>query len=716
MSRPSTSLSWWVLACALLVAAIWPLAGAGPVGEDFRALAEAARLADGGLGTRALFAMESTDGRPLAAFSLVVSHSLWCPDGFWTTGAVAAVRLENLLLAIVTALCLGRFLARVLYPWAGEDQARAAARAAAVLFAVHPLTLPAVAAVAARGELLGAAFGAAAALAFLRGRQERRAAPIAAAAALTAAAVASAESSWLIPAALALAEYVSAHRHRPGAQRLRTAGTTALAYTAGVAVVGVVLDGFGGEWRPLGIERSLALFASPVGALRALAASFEKLGLSILPTNAAGLGAFGFVLAGALLLTAMQPALRAARSAPRLWVSALIVWVAAILVVVFTRADLRVVPGDLSAAPSLLPATIVMAAGLATASTALSGRRRHVIPAVVALGLCVLARSDAICLRAAGAVADDLARPLRAAAGTPHLLVVDAPRTAGGRAPLPAEVAWVVDPSFGGPAEHGLVRALEAATLPVLAADPLFDRLRAEGLALLLPRDLAPEGAQLEEVGGGWLLARPSASDDAGGARLWREEGRSPDLELASPSIRGLRATARPGARADEPPLVRWDAGSDPVRRAAAQGVWLRGADGPLAAFDLDRRSSWLLAGRVRRVWFEGELSSLVQARLAEWAPQIAGVDEPVEVDGAWTFQPDWVAVERGLHEATTFALVFFDPHGLRHRELACPRNGELLVAAGAASALECEGGVVWFLEQRVGGVVVARSRGERGR
>ncbi|MDP6540077.1 MAG: hypothetical protein QF903_07645 [Planctomycetota bacterium] len=716
MSGLPTRIVWWAVACALLAFAVWPLAGAGPVGEDFRALAEAAHLVEGGVGPRALFAMESAGGRPLTALSLAASRWLWCPDGVWTELGVGFVRAENLLIAVVTALCLGRFLARLLLPWSGEEQARAAARAVALLFAVHPLTLPAVAAVAARGELLGAAFGTAAAWAFLRGRQEKRAGPIFAAAVLTAAAVACAESAWLIPASMGLAELVSAHRQRPGGQRLRTALTTLAAYTAGVAAVGVVLDGFGGEWRPLAIERSLAMFATPGGALRALGASFEKLGLSILPTNAAGLGAFGFVLAGALLLTALQPALRAARSAPRLWVAALIVWVVAILVVVVTRADVRVVPGELSAASSLLPATTVMAVGLAIAATALSGRRRRILPAVVGLGLCVLTHADARSLREAGAAADDLAGPLRDAALTPNVLVLDAPASVGGRAPLPADLAWVVDPSFGGPADPGAVRAIAAATLPVLAADPLFDGLRREGLALLLAAESAPVGAAVETVGGDWSLSPIAAPDEQGAVRLWREEGRSPDLELTGPSAGSLRATARPGARAEQVPVVRWDAGSEPVRSGTLAGVWLRGADGPVAAFDLDRHLPWLLAGTVRRVWFEGELSALVQARLAQDPPRIPGADEPLESGGTWTFQPDWTAVERGLEGTAAFALVLFEPHALRHRELVCRRNGELLVAKEPEGSFGPREGVVWFLEQRVGGVVVARSRGERGR
>jgi len=45
----------------------------------------------------------------------------------------------------------------------------------------------------------------------------------------------------------------------------------------------------------------------------------SQLGLLILPGNPEVLGATGLVLAGAAFLLAMQPALLAARSAPRLW-------------------------------------------------------------------------------------------------------------------------------------------------------------------------------------------------------------------------------------------------------------------------------------------------------------------------------------------------------------------------------------------------------------
>ena len=149
------------------------------MGEDFQVLDDASRIAwpaengeeRGGLGE--LLRVHGQDERPLAALSLVLTSRLWTEGGEWTPRAVFSLRLENLALLLLAAVGISRFLRRMLEPWSGREQARAASHAARVLVALHPLAAAAVASASARGDLLGAALAAFAANMFLRGRQER---------------------------------------------------------------------------------------------------------------------------------------------------------------------------------------------------------------------------------------------------------------------------------------------------------------------------------------------------------------------------------------------------------------------------------------------------------------------------------------------------------------------------------------------------------------
>ena len=108
-------------------------------------------------------------------------------------------------------------------------------------------------------------------------------------------------------------------------------------------------------------------------------------------------------IAGIIAAVAVQPALVAARSAPRLWTWLIVAWFVSITFSDLPQALVRVHPEDLTHAQALFPAAAVMSVGLAVASTALSGVRRHVLPLTVALGLAILAHANALPWAAASA-------------------------------------------------------------------------------------------------------------------------------------------------------------------------------------------------------------------------------------------------------------------------------------------------------------------------
>jgi len=697
-----------------------PLSGSGVIGSDSRVLAGAARVAwpelraEGEDLRAALAGVHGARGRPLAALALGATSWMWSERGRWSDEVLLALRLENLVLLLFAAFFLGRFVEHLLLPWTASDQAGAAGLAATLVLSVHPLSLAAVASAAARADLLGAVLATGAGFAFLRGRQERRYGLVFLAAALTAACAAATELAWLVPPALALCEHVSARRYRARAVRRRTALTTLVAFGGCVALEAALLSRVGAAWRPHELARTLSALASPEPALRALAQGFERLGVLVLPVNAAGLGAPGFVLAALLLLLVLQPALRAARSAPRFWAAVLVAWTVAAVATALYRADVRVQPGDMSGAAGLFPAALVMAMGLAVAATALTGRRRIVLPALTGLGLCVLAHADALCFaqsaRAAGALADDLRAARAAHADAAHVLALDPPGLVAGRLALERDLAPLLDPAWTGAAARATpvrARGLSAVAFLALAREPEMSALRAEGLVLLLPARLL-DG----ERGAGRVAVRVPAAGAEKGAGQWREEGRSPPLDLDPFDTLALRVVARPGATAGAPPVAAWEARSALVPGGALAGAWLRGADGPVALFDLGRSLPWLLGERARRVWLEGELTAIVLARALPREPPLAGVTEPAVDGDDWLFEPAWAELARPRAGEPDFVLALLDPELYDYEELACQQVGERLVARAAAGFAAGRARVAWSLEQRVGGVVVARAGG----
>jgi hypothetical protein len=723
-----------VLVILLMAFATSPRRTVGPVGTDPGVLAEAATVlwpvdspwGDGPWSTEALYGMRAAAERPLAGASLALSAWLHTDRGVWKQHTASLLRVENHLLLLVAAWAAGRFARRMLIPWCGRDQARAAGLAITVLAAVHPLTLEAASPLAARGDLLGVALGALAALLFLRGRQERRHDQVLAAGVLAIAASFASPLALFLAPLLAVAEATSARRHRPSFLRWRTSLTTAIAFG-----IGVLLESIPRAWvmsRPLteaiasglGSLGSGAAAAPQLGAAAAMGLGVEKLGLVLLPVNLDAVGAGGYGLAGILLLLALQPALVAARSAPRLWGWILVGWIVALVVTEAARLGVRVHPTDLSQATILLLPTLVIVTGLGLCSTALSGSRRIVLPALLVLGYAALSHANANGWRGTAEEVDVLAGDLRDAARLhgwdATYFVVDPPGIVEGH-----DLAAPAVPALLRGVEQGVrtdVRALDGAALFAFLRTPEFAEVRARGLILLLP---PAHGSRTR-------TATKVAAPQPAGPAVWREEGRSPQGVRPNPfETLALRVVARAEADTTDPPVMRWRGQAAGAPEGMTTGVWLEGEHGPVAVFDLTGQLSWLAGGRLRRIWFDGPLAKIASAALLPDVPPPTGVDpagvEPKSAGADWTFALNPRTWPRSLGAGErTWALGLFAPFSMEYVEVPVQRaqDGRSLRAVGAAAAAEilrAEAGepdapLYWSLDFRIAGATVARQNG----
>ncbi|MEM7516276.1 MAG: hypothetical protein AAF368_05050, partial [Planctomycetota bacterium] len=461
-----------------------------------------------------------------------------------------------------------------------------------------------------------------------------------------------------LPPALAAAEMTSARRYRPLQTRLRTAVTTLVVFTGAITLESLVRHALadGGAVLPDWVQ-SFAVLGQGGDARRALAYAAEKIGVLLFPVNTHGVGLFSYLLAGALLLAALQPVLVAARSAPRLWTWVAVLFAAALFFSVLPEALVRVHPKDWANARALFPGAAVMAVGLAVAGTSLSGTRRMGIPIFLAIGCAVLAQGNARPFeRAAGAVRDlsmDVEEARAEHGYDLPVLVIEPQRFVGGldavRPTLPAllDSAFLTrraDPDVR-PANPPSLRGLSFDAFRLYSRTSEFAQLRAEGVILVYPRALLEEGvvegtvlanppkpererAAVHRLSSRLTEAVPGDSQDSG-TRLWRGEGRSPVLDLDPFERRSLRVRAMPDTALD-PPIAEWRSRSELAVRGRMEGVWSKRADGSdLALFDLERSLPWLAGGRLRRVWFEGALATLFSAELLEEAPTLVGLAAP---------------------------------------------------------------------------------------
>ena len=726
MSKRARVAGLWVLVLLFAAVVYGPFFDEGPLGGDGESFVEASQMAwselrPAGVEGDSWFKDRWVAGaRPLALASLGLSSRLWTDGGLWSQTAISMLRLENLLLLLLCAYFAGRAVERLLEPWCSDEQATMAGCATRLLLIAHPLCVPTVSAAGSRGDLLGAVLATAALFAFLQGRQKHRHSLIAVALVLSVICAFATQAAYLLPGWIAVAEFLSARRHRSVPARARTALTTLIVFGAAVLIDAGLRVAAGGLGSPEAVTVSLDMLGDPQGFWVALGWGFERIGLAILPVNVEGLGAWGYVFAGVLLAVVLQPALHAARSAPRLWTGVISAWVVAMALAGLYRADLRVYPSDLTNASVLLPAALVMSIGVGVAATALSGKRRVLMPIAIAVGYAVLAQGEAQSLkdatraterlRAALAPALDMHPPVQ------HVLLVDEPQMVKGHAVMGDSLDWIFDPAFTRRAVNApavpSARSTSADGFRALVRESQFDHMREQGLVL----SLTPQGEQERRL---LRLAAPDTADapGAGEAITWRDDGRSPVLDLDPLVYRALTVQARPGTPTGRPPRLGWRVSNEQRETGSCTGVWIRGADGPIAVFDLAKQRGWLLGGRARRLWFEDELASPIHAQLTRDLPPLAGVTAPdAKAAEDWIFDPDLDALPEPLDGDAYAELVLFDLGSFLHRRLEVEEDGGRWRVRGAKTLVrhweKLPEGLTWTLEWGTDDGCLARNRG----
>ncbi|MFT5286054.1 MAG: hypothetical protein ACI8TQ_002222 [Planctomycetota bacterium] len=676
-----------------------------------------------------LFAVEGGEGWFLSGLSLAVSRRLWGLPG--ADGVVPiGYRLENLFLLGLCAVGLHRFLRRMLMPWLGSEQAAAASRTAAALLFLHPLGAATIVSLNGRGDLLSFLFFIWTAAAFLRGRQDRKVPLTALAFGGTLLACLSGDLGLWLPLFLAFAEFVSSHRYRKRRDRLRTAGTTIIIY-GGALVIAVFLRVFETGVGPVpGLNESLASVDNPIDAAQLALSAVEKLGVLILPVSSHGPGMFGTALAGLLFLFAMQPALVAARSAPRLWGWLLFCWFVALVIAGMNGLDTRVHPGHLGTSRILFGASAVMCVGLGVAVTAVSGLAAQLRPLILVVGFAVLARGNAVPWVAAGQWLTELRHDIMDArerhGRDADVLLVDPLESVHGIDPLRSRsngLDWVLHPEFTG--EHLSIPTSSKATTEsgflALAREPEFEQLRDKGLLVVFATDTYEEN----RVGPIRQSKLVTASVGNRGTRSWRRESRSPDLDLDSLSIGALQLSLTVGSELPTEALeLGWRARYPLELELASKGAWWTDDPVAQATCDLSASLAWRLSGQVRRVWIETALSGIGEVELLNALPTLGSKVEPEALGDDWAFRlnpPESLArsissTERGGR----WVIGLLDLESLAFVEIAAKvkPSGTIHVQGAAGwvrDVVTTTGGpVAWLLEYRVNNVAVARSRGRR--
>lgn len=610
-----------------------------------------------------------------------------------------AVRIAGCLLVALLALVAASVARRVLRPFTVESVAQAAGEASALYVAAHPLVVAAAARPKAHADLLGCALLALSLALLLRARQSRVPLQLPLAAAYGFCAALLSPTARVLPLLYALAEYGAGPRPRKLSARLRSA---LLAFVAAVALV--VCGELLGRWLSGGDPlRFVVQQGAEGGALRWL----ETLGFVYFPAHQ-GTGVWGGVAAAVVWLLAIEPLLRAARSAPRLWGKLLLAAFAAAIVALPWSSGAQPA-GRLDGAETLAAAGASIAVALAIATTAISGLRRTLLPVVGVLCLGWLARAAAADMADAARAADALEARLEAESrGVLELLVVDPPREHAGF-PL-----WRDSIAERGPVKQtgqdkqtgqppaARIRAVDGRDLGRVLRSPGFAAARRDGAAVL-----RPEGSARR------VPFAAGASDSA----VWRGEGRSPLLELDPLAAVHVRVLTLPGTAAEDAPSMGWRGVDDQPSNLRASGLWGLVDGAPVAIFDMSAVAGWSEARILRRAWFEAPLTTLKSAEIQPRPPYSAapplvdGDDWRVEsVDESW--QPS-----RGAAECRAVALT---RDGLALVERPLLRDGDGWRARGMESELRRRlrrgEEFDWWIERFVDGTVAGGCSGSASR
>jgi hypothetical protein len=679
MSR-GRSLLLHVAAGAILTGfALAPLWRAGLVGADL-----------------ALFPADGSRVVGLSALgnaSLELTRSLFGTPSFQPDLAVRALRAENALYLFLACLVFSALLRRTLRAWLGDEVGFAAQRAAVVLLPLHPWCVLAVASASARGELLGLFFAALSAFSFLRARQEGEQRWFVASLALALAAGWASSETWLLAPLCGILEWIVARRHRSALARVRTTVTT----LAGFAAATLVPQWLSG--RPVLLPELDA---------EALADWLTGLGRVLVPLHPSEADLARAALAGAALLLVLQPALVAARSAPRTWGRFALAWGLLILVCLLpaplgaARAS-----ADLASLRWLCAPALCLGAACATAATAHSGWKRASFPWILALALLALdrpiVRAWPAATRCLEALVGEIARqtPPRAA----EFVLLSPPREERGLQLVPEALAsrWLARAAG---LERELVLA-DSAQLSAWAASASFP-----GEVFVLQPSSSPEAPFLADVLPATRGVQRRASADE--RQSWRETRGSHTVRDIDPQwLRCVRVRLRPDAAHSGRPRIAWHS-EDGAPSATAQGVWIEGGDAPVALFDLARDPRWLLCGRVRSIWFEGPEPEGPLWEALPALPEPALAEAPREQSGRWSARLSATQPAESAAPGLTWQLALFDPRTLESQTLAgrLAPGGELEFPAPAEWSGRA--GLEWSLEARLGKACVARISGRR--
>ncbi len=710
-------------------------------GRDWRVLSALASSAHGSASWfGASSDIDADGGHPLGVASLALSLRLWGHSGDLPRAMLIPARLENLALIVATAIASALAVRRFFVPWTGSEQASAAGWSAGILFAVHPLLYPLGASLAARGDLLALAFSAIAAALFLKGRQDYGYGFQAVAAGFAVLAGLSSDLAFALPVAVAFAEFVSARRYRPHRVRWRTTITTFAVFGACVAtsvLARVLIDD-----RVAAPSFVIALVES-VRAGRWLALTtnaLEKIGLVVLPINAATLGYFGQAIAAALVLIAIQPGLLAARTAPRLWSFLLAVLSTFFVLALFLRPNESTSSRDVTHADALCIAILVASAGLGVAATALSGTRRWLTPLAVAVGSAFLAHANAASWVRASIALESLSIDLAAArtrwGRDANLFVLDPPSTTLGVDVVEDSLPHLVDRELEGARDSskGVVRGVERRAFAVFVRSKEFRELARAPIVVLEPD---PDASTSEDGGAFASFERRGSTElalgaDSKGSRTWYGDGRSTLLDLAPIENLALRVRAKSDSDTSKPPRVGWRRTDDDRRDEDPSnvqvGVWIRQSPEPEALFDFSTSTAWLASKRVSRLWsVQGwplvdvaevlaDVPELAPPELAsaDASPKDAARPITARVDGDdWVFELAPAPLGADEKKRARFDLVLVSLEDLRSATIACDVDAKGIVraprAARAARSLERP---LWSLELSLDGVTVGRTGG----
>jgi len=618
--------------------------------------------------------------------SLELTRTLFGTPGLHAGRAVRALRAENALYLFLACLVFSALLRRTLRAWLGDEVGFAAQRAAVVLLPLHPWCVLAVASASARGELLGLFFASVSAFAFLRARQQAEQRWLAASLALALLAGWASVASWLLAPLCAILEWIVARRHRSALARVRTTFTTlvgfalALLLPAWLAGGGLRLHELGGEvW----------------------ADWLSGLGRVLVPVHPSEPDLGRAALAGAALLIVLQPALVAARSAPRTWGRFALAW-SLLMFVCLLPAPLGAArgPADLASLRWMCAPALCLGVACAAAATAHSGWKRASFPWVLAIALLALDQPivrvwPAATRRLEGLVAllAGLARetPKRPA----DLVLLSPPREERGLVLLPEASAarWLSHSA-------GLERELVLADSPALTAWAGSASFPPE--VCVVQPSASREAPFLADVLPATRNVLRRASADA--PQNWRGgPGLHPVLDIDPQWLRCVRARLPADAPHAGRPRLAWNSGQGGPS-ASSEGVWLESAEGPVALFDLAHEPRWLLCGRVRSVWFEGGEPNLTYEALPA-LPEPALARELSEQSGHWSAAP-----AAGALPGLRWQLVLFDPRTLESTRLEARGELEFEAPPGWSGRAHLE----WSLEALLGESCVARLSGKR--